>query len=293
MTYHFIVNPTAGKGRSLHIAQELRKLLDSRHLDYDMVMTREAGHGVELAREAVRRGTQMVVSVGGDGTMNEVLQGIAESDAVLGLIPTGTGNDLARTFNISLDWRQALEQLLIGEPHPMDLGKDRDGYFAILVGVGFPADVMYHVNTMPTIFRGSMAITAGIIKTLSLLRPREMQITVDGQQWVSPVAGAFVLNTPFTGGGLRITPEAQPDDGWLDICLMTDMSRLELMRLLPKAYHGGHVGHPKVHMIRGRHVRVEADGHLPKVFDGNVSGCAPIDAQILPGALKILVPKRG
>ncbi|MGE5652820.1 MAG: diacylglycerol/lipid kinase family protein [Bacillota bacterium] len=291
--YHFIVNPTAGKGRSLSIAKELRKVLDTRRVDYDMVMTKEAGHGVELARQAVSEGAQVVVSVGGDGTMNEVLQGVAGSEAALALIPTGTGNDLARTYSISLDWQQALEQLLSAESYPMDLGQDRDGYFAILVGVGFPADVMYHVNTMPTIFRGSMAIAAGIVKTLSLLKPREMQITVDDQQWCCPVAGAFVLNTPFTGGGLRITPEAQPDDGWLDICLMTDMSRFELMRLLPKVYHGGHVGHPKVHMVRGKHVRVEVEGRLPKVFDGNVSGCAPIDAQILPGALRIMLPKRG
>lgn len=291
MCYKIIVNPTAGRGKLGRQIPQLHSLLQQQNLQYDLVSTEAAGHATQLAAEAAAQGWKTVVGVGGDGTMNEVLNGIMGTGANMGFIPAGTGNDFARSLDIPLNLRGAVEVLAKGRTVPMDIGRDSQGYFSIILGLGFPSDVMQHVNTSNNIFRGPLAITASIVQVVHKLRPYPVHIQLDDRDFSTTVMGIFILNTRFTGGGLQISPAAAYDDGQLDIVIMHEMKKLDLLRTLPKAYKGNHLGHPAVEHCRSTTVKVTTAEPLPKLFDGNVYGESPVDAQILPGALRVWVPE--
>lgn len=290
MSYCFIVNPTAGKGRGAKVAANLDNLLMGK-IEYTILTTEYAGHGVELTQKAIDEGARYIVSVGGDGTMNEVLNGIGESNIPLGIIPVGTGNDLARTLGIPLDFEKSLEVLLNGKVISIDLGKERDNYFSIITGIGFPSDVMYHVNTTSSLFKGPLKILAGIYKTMNKLRPLPLTITTDQSTFDCEVMGVFILNCKFTGGGLRIAPEADHQDGLLDMVLMHSMSKWDFLRLVPKTYSGKHVTHPQVEIIRTSSFSVMSNEPLRKLVDGNVIGSTPLEGKIIPNGLKIIAPR--
>ena len=291
MQYCFIVNPTAGKGQGSKVIDEINTFLKNRNAIYKIEVTQYAGHGVLLTQKAIEAGYEVVVSVGGDGTMNEVLNGIGETGTTMGIIPIGTGNDLARTLGIPLSLEQSLEVVVHGNTVGIDLGKERDNYFSIITGIGFPSDVMHHVNTTPSFFKGPLKIFAGIIKTMNKLKPYPVTIRTVEKTFKSDVMGIFILNCRFTGGGLMIAPEADHKDGLFDVVLMHRMSKFSFLRLLPKAYSGRHMGHPKVELFRTSKITVESDEPLMKIVDGNVLGLTPLDAHVIPKGLSVIIPK--
>ncbi len=286
-----ILNPVAGKGRGRVFRNKLPGLLGrTRHEIWE---TTSPGHATELAREARAAGYGAVVAAGGDGTMGEVVQVLAQTDTPLGLIPLGTGNDLARTLGIPLDPVRAARALLDSEVRVIDIGRERDASFAIVAGLGFPATVMHYANTHQQIVRGPLAIAMAVIRTVGTLQAFPAAVEVDGKSYNGSMTGIFVLNTRFTGGGLMIAPQADETDGLLDVVLMREISRLDLCRTLPKVYRGRHVGHPALTFLRGRRVFASTSSPVHKVFDGNVLGSAPLEAQIIPGGLRVLVPRVG
>ncbi|MTI95826.1 MAG: diacylglycerol kinase family lipid kinase [Firmicutes bacterium] len=289
MRFKIIANPAAGRGKVAKLAPKIRRLFVAQDLDFELVETSGPGHATELARQA-GHDFETVIGVGGDGTMNEVLNGVMETGAAMGFIPCGTGNDFARSLNIPFNLEKAVSVFKTGRMISMDVGKDSDGYFSIILGLGFPSDVMQHVNTRKNIFRGPLAITASILQVVNKLQPYPMHITLDDDELSATVMGLFVLNTRFTGGGLQIAPEARYDDGLLDVVIMHEMNKLGFLTTLPKAYKGKHTTHPKVQFLRTRKLKVTTLEPLPKLFDGNVYGTSPIDAELLPGALRVWVP---
>lgn len=293
MSTLLIANPTAGRGRVRRQMDAVRQSFAAAGQSCDIVYTDAAGHAVELARAAAAKGYRLVVAVGGDGTMGEVLNGIAGTGAALGLLPLGTGNDLARTLGIPLNMRGAVDVLLAPAFRRIDIGKEREGQFAIITGINFPAEAMAQVNRQKGPFRGSAAIFAGTVSVVSRLRAVPMRVELDDKVIEGRFTGVFVLNTKFTGGGLLLAPDALPDDGWLDIVLMGELSRLDFLWTLPKAYKGGHLKHPAVSIYRAKRVAVTADQPLPKLFDGNTFGSSPLEATIAPLALEVAVPRQG
>lgn len=292
MAFKFIVNPTAGRGRTGKLVDDLHRVLKDRGIEYDLVLTRQAGHGQELAEKASSEGWPVVVAVGGDGTMNEVLNGIMVGNraTALGVMPTGTGNDLARTLGIPLDFAGAVDRLLAGQSRTIDVGRDNDGFFSIVCGLGFAADVMHHVNTHHAPWlRGPLAIAAGVISVVNTLHPTRFRVEIDGKSWDSDLVAVFVLNTRFTGGGMMVSPQAAPDDGLLDVVLIRKISRLALLGLLPKVYSGKHLGHPCVEIYHARRVSFtpDPDVRMIKMFDGNIQGMAPLTAELLPSVLTV------
>jgi len=297
LSYLIIVNPEAGKGKGRAAAQVISELLGAHKRDFDIVHTREPGHGVELARQGLKEGWSAVVAVGGDGTVGEVLNGIMQEDEKpkchFGFIPIGTGNDFARSLNIPLDLEAATKILLNPGKRVMDIGKEREGYFSIITGLGFPAEVMARANAYQGPLRGSIIITWSVLKTIKELQAEPMEFTLDGERVELLAKAIFVLNTPFTGGGLQIVPHAVIDDGFLDIAVMGNISKPGLVVTLPKAYTGRHVGHPAFTFYKGKKVSIKTARPLRKVFDGNVYGQSPLEAQVLPEALSVLVPPPG
>ncbi|MDW7658212.1 MAG: diacylglycerol kinase family lipid kinase [Bacillota bacterium] len=294
LKYKFILNPTAGKGKGQTAAALIMEQLSAQKYEFEIVQTTEAGHGIDLAKQAVRDGWPAIIAVGGDGTMGEVMNGIMTvggHDCHFGFIPAGTGNDFARSLQIPLDMNEAIKTLLTAKTKRIDIGKEREGYFAIITGLGFPADVMAKANAYRGVLKGPAVITWSVLKTIHELRAEAIELILDGQKQEMPAKAVFVLNMPFTGGGLQIVPTARPDDGLLDICVIKNMSKADLFLTLPKAYKGKHVGHPDIAFFRCRQVTINTEHPRRKLFDGNVFGNAPLSAEILPEALSVLVPQ--
>lgn len=290
MKFKIIANPTAGRGRVGKMLPQLRQLFAVNNLHCEFALTDAAGHGTDLAREAAHAGWENIIALGGDGTMNEVLNGVMGTPAAMGVIPAGTGNDLARSLNIPLNFRDAVSVFANGKTTAIDIGKDSEGYFSIILGLGFPSDVMHHVNTTTNIFRGPLAITASILQVVHKLRPYPVHIQLDDRTLDTTVMGIFILNTRFTGGGLQIAPEAKYDDGLLDVVVMHEMSKTNFLATLPKAYKGKHLSNPACEIFQTKTIKVTTAEPMRKLFDGNVFGESPVDAQIVPNALRVWVP---
>ncbi len=295
MKYKIILNPVSGKGKGIKAERLITEVLNKQKLEFEIVHTKEPFHGIELARQAVKDGWPAIIAAGGDGTMGEVLNGLMaeqKEETHFGFIPTGTGNDFARSLNIPLDMKEAVDLLVNPGVKLMDIGKEREGYFAIITGLGFPAEVMAAANNYKGPLRGPLVITWSVIRTIRELKPQRVELTLDNEKKEMDIKAIFVLNTPFTGGGLNIAPEAKIDDGFLDIVVIKGIGKLDLLMTLPKTYKGKHVGHPGIEFFRSKKVKIETDRPLKKLFDGNVYGNSPIEAEVLPLVLPVLVPAK-
>ncbi len=283
-----IVNPVAGNGKAGRLWQRIRA-----ELACDGATTEGAGHARVLAREAAERGYERVISVGGDGTACEVASGLAHTDTALGLIPVGTGNDTARSLGIPLDPLAAARLAAHGDIRRIDLGEiqtaQSTSYFVNVAGFGFDAEVAWRVNRMPwlKVMGGTAPYLAGVLQTLWQYRSPHMRICIDGQRVIERrIFLIAIANFPSYGGGMLICPPAQPDDGLFDVCVVSDLSRAHVLRLVPKLYSGKHVGHAAVQLLRGRELSADADRRVRCQADGELVGDLPARFAILPAALR-------
>jgi YegS/Rv2252/BmrU family lipid kinase len=284
-----IVNPVAGNGSGARIWQRVRSEVDALRA-WECVMTERAGHARELAHAACSSGYERVVAFGGDGTICEVANGLAHSDAALCIVPVGTGNDTSRNLRIPDDPLTAAGLAASAAPRLLDLGQietaHTTAYFVNVAGFGFDAEVAWRVNRMPKLIGGTLPYLAGVVQTLWQFRAPRMRVSVDGKLVEGRVFLVAVANNPAYGGGMMIAPEARPDDGVFDVCLVSDLRRIEVLRLIPKLYSGGHVGHPAVTMFRGHEVTADAERAVRCQADGELVGALPARFSIQPGALR-------
>jgi len=300
---YIIINPWAGKGRGRQIVGRLREALDLIGVPYEIAVTGGPGRARNLALEACQRPeVGVVVAAGGDGTYFEVVNGLAEAKACgaveqppcLALLPLGTGNDLARSLGYPLDPFEAVGVLETGIRRPLDIGREREAYFAVICATGFPAEVMRYANLYAGPIRGPLAITRAVFGALAHLEARPLSLRYETDEGIIErdvrAAGVFIMNTPYTGGGLHVAPQARTDDGLFDVLIMGNMDRLDLMCTLPRAYRGRHLGHPKVNLTRARAVTVTSTRRAVKMYDGTVQGHLPLEARVLPAYLEVLTP---
>ena len=288
-----IVNPRAGRGAGTRKLPVLRQELRCRHMESRIVVTTGPGHARELARSALAEGETCVVAVGGDGTVSEVAGSLAGTAACLGIIAVGTGNDLARTLGLPrgrID--RALEVIGEKRTRQVDLGRVGDRYFVSLLGVGFPAVVAAGANRMRYL-TGTAAFLLSVLRCIHRMRPASVRLLMDGREMERECTSILVQNTPYTGGGLRIAPGARLDDGQLDVVVVDDIGRLDLVWNLPKVYSGRHLGHPRFSIFRCRTVEIDASPVLEKTLDGDAFGRTPVKAEICPRALTVIARPPG
>lgn len=291
-----IVNPVAGNGRSHRIWERLRARVEAVQA-WRCVSTERAGHARELAHQAASAGYERVVAVGGDGTVNEVANGLAGTRTALAIIPTGSGNDSVRNLAIPSQPAEAAMLAAHGDAREVDLGTirlaGRATYFLNVAGFGFDAEVAYRVNRPPWMWLKVLGSTtpyvATVLYTLWAYRSARMRLDLDGQVHEQPVFLVAVANGPCYGGGMRIVPPALPDDGLLDVCVVRQVSRIEVLKLVPRMYSGGHVGHPAVKLARCRELSVDADCRVRCHADGEIVGELPARFGVVPGALRCVV----
>jgi len=287
----YIVNPRAGRGRSTRFVAELGTRLAAHGLEGEILATTGPGEATGLAREAARNGARRIVAVGGDGTAHEVVNGVAGSDAVFGLLPLGTGNDTALAMGIPADPEEALKVLAAGHTIRVDLGRFDDRWFVNSLGLGFEAQVTIE-STRIRGLRGFSVYLAAVVKALAGLRCPELVIRVDGEERRGPRLLVCIGNGPRVGGGFLLTPDAVNSDGVLDVCIVDGMSRLRVLRTLPKAISGTHVTAPGISMTRGRVVELSSPDGFPFHADGEVIDTRrnELRVEIVPGALPVCVP---
>ena len=290
MSIAIIANPLAGRGRGAKTALLAEQILTDQAVDFQLIYTNYEGHAIELASKASRN-HEIVVALGGDGTIREVLTGTWESKATLGIIPGGTGNDYARGLSISRQTASAIDVLLCGNAVDFDIGLEDDRVFGVLASIGFPVDVIEYVNHQRDGFlKGKPAFLAAVAATVRNLKSFPVRINIDGQIIEKTVIGLFVMNMPFGGGGMKFTPDAFYGDGFFNLLIVEDVTRTDLALTLPKIYSGKHIGHPAVTILTGREILVESDPH-PIMLDGDIFPARPVHTKILPKATKVLVAK--
>jgi len=281
-----IVNPIAGKGSGARVWERVRPP------NWASAFTAGPGHARELAANAARDGYDRVVVVGGDGTVCEAANGLAHTSTALAIIPVGTGNDTAGNLGIPSDPRAAARMAETGASRAIDLGEvrtsERQLYFLSVAGFGFDAEVAWRVNRVPKLVGGTLPYVIGVLLTLWRYRAAQMRLCLDEDARVIErrVFLTAVANCASYGGGMRIAPAARPDDGMLDVCVVSQLSRLEVVRMLPKMYSGGHVQHRAVELQRCRVLTADADRRVLCHADGELVGSLPARFAIAPGAIQ-------
>ncbi len=290
------MNPAAGGGRSGRLWRTLRERLHRRGFAFEQVETRAVGDATALAAEAARAGVELVVAVGGDGTLNEVVNGITDPEgrprATLGAVFTGRGRDGARTLGLPRDPARAIERLLGAGAVSRDLGLVRASggrrYFATVAGAGF--DAVVSARALAIAAPGTLPYLLAVLLSLRAHRPWPIRLAVDGgPPRRVDATGVMLANGPSCGGGMRIAPGADPTDGALDLVILGALSRAALVRWLPTVYWGGHLRNPLITAERARAVTVTSDRPLPLQVDGEPWGSAPFDVSIVPNALRVRV----
>lgn len=277
-----VLNPIAGRGAGERLWPKLAADLGALGLAFDAVVTEGPGHATVLAREAVAQGKGTVVAVGGDGTANEVLNGLMQAgdgrkDVALGILPIGTGNDLAFGAELSLDLDEACKLLARGERRRIDVGcVQADGeqplYFANGVGLGFDAMVNIESRKLKRL-RGFLVYLVAVFRTMAFYyHAPQTRICVDGVETEQLSLMVSVMNGCRVGGGFYVTPGSRMDDGLLDLCIAGSLKRPEMVAFVPRFMRGSHVTDRRITMTQGRRVSVSSETPWAGHVDGEIYG---------------------
>lgn len=287
-----IANPAAGRGRNVRTAQACTVRLRELGHDVTLRLTEFRGHATALAAEAVEAHHGVVIVCGGDGTVAEVLPSLARTRTALGLIPQGTGNDLARALGIPRSVAGAIRLLHSHQPGVMDLGRCGNRWFATVAAFGFDAEVSQIMEQGDAPLPGTAGYLLASLRHLRTYVPPRVRLSGDFGETEQQVFLAAVANTPSYGGGLCIAPDASPDDGRFDVCIIDGgLSKATLLSLMPRIFWGGHVRHPAVQVLSSRQVRLEPlDGAHLLHADGEPLETTPTTLQIEARALRVIRP---
>jgi diacylglycerol kinase (ATP) len=297
-----IFNPNAGAklGVSTNPASPdaARAALDAAQVPYDSWPTERPGHATELARQAVAEGRPLVVAAGGDGTVNEVAQGLAGSEVALGVMPLGSVMNVARTLHIPRDLGEAAALIAEGQTLDMDLGRASSGagstYFLEAAGVGLDAALFRYFNRLERGAPRLPVLRAGWNFVRGLGQPR-LLLEIDGRPRRVRAPMITVANSPFLGAAYAIAPEAVIDDGWLDVVLFHRLSALHVMVYLLLVAGGRPFPRPRgVESLRARRIDVRTVRRsLPAHADGELLGQTPVAFDVVPHALRVVVGRPG
>jgi len=298
-----IVNPNAGNGKGkkdwARISNDLRKL----DLNFTENFTDCKGHAIILAKDAINAGFRKFICIGGDGTLNEIVNGAFEqkacgtNDLTLGLIPVGTGNDWGRMFGIPLNYEGASRIIKNGMTTPHDIGlvnfyngkEKQQRYFINIAGLGFEAVVVKRTNYQKDKGKSGKAIYFyNLLMSLLSYTNTEAEVIADGITSNAKIFSLNVGNGRYCGGGMRQTPFASPLDGLLDVTVINGMGKIEIIRNLKILYNGKILEHPKVTGYKCRNLRVTSDSVLYIEADGESLGHLPAEFSIIPSAINIV-----
>ncbi len=287
----FIVNPKAGTNLQKHIQESVDKHLNHRKFKYGFRFTQKSGHAKELAMEAVAEGYEIVVAVGGDGSINEVASALAGTDVVLGIIPAGSGNGLAMHLGYGRDIAEAIKKINTAEVRQIDIGLMNGQPFINLAGIGFDGLVS---NLMKgSNWRGFLPYFLNSVKAGLQYTPRLCRIEMDDKVLTEKCFIISIANGPMWGYNFQIAPDARLDDGFFEVVIMKDAPKWQYFAVVPSTLNGKIYDAEFVEHYRARHVKIIAEGKNYVHLDGEgLVHEGVLEFEIKPKALKILVPKQ-
>jgi diacylglycerol kinase (ATP) len=283
-----LVNPTAGRGRGRRTAAIALPRLREAGCCVQVLEGRDADEASDLARGAVARGVDTLLVCGGDGLVHLAVQHLAGTDSSLGVIPSGTGNDVARYLGVPRQDPQAAADLVVrNRTRTIDLAVTAGVHFVTVLAAGFDSKVNERANAM-TWPKGQMRYNLATLAELRVFEPMPYTLELDGVAHHLDAMLVAVGNGPSFGGGLRITHGALLDDGLLDVVVIRPMSKAKLVRTYPRLFTGSHIGIAEYEHHRVRQVTVAAPG-VVGYADGERIGALPLTVDVVPRALKVLV----
>jgi diacylglycerol kinase (ATP) len=285
----FIINPKSGVERQKEIAQAINAHLDKQHYSHEIVNTQFAKHGTALARDAARSGAYAVVAVGGDGSVNDVAQGLIGTNTLLAIIPKGSGNGMARTMRIPLDSAEAIKVINKGHTAAMDVGFANGAAFISNAGVAF--DALISKKFAKSERRGLMVYSWLVTKYMWLYKERDFTITVDGKEYTERAFMVNVANGQQFGYNFKIAPMASYTDGILDVIIIRKFPKILGVLLVVRAMNGSIVKSPYVRHYTGKNITISNPQLKLMQTDGDAHPCEnEISFKIQKGAQKVIVP---
>lgn len=300
-----IVNPNAGKGKGRADWERIQSILNKNDIPIISKFTSKQGDASILTIEAISNGHRNIISVGGDGTLNEIINGVmfqescSTSEVTVSIIPVGTGNDWGRMFDIPLKYEGAVALIKQRKTYLHDvasltyyLEEDKHTtYFINIAGTGFEATVIKKANCQKSRGRKNSKVLYlyNLVTSLLSYKNRLATITIDGRRFTQKIFSLNVGNGIYCGGGMRQTPLAEPNDGLLDVSVIKDISKLGVVLALGKLYDGTILEHPKIDGYRAKSILVECDSPMYSEADGESLGHTPLEFTIIPKAVKVVV----
>jgi YegS/Rv2252/BmrU family lipid kinase len=296
-----ILNPMADMGNAWRTARDLRSITEE-HGGIDWSGTVYPGHAIELAKQAGEQGYDLVIAMGGDGTVHEVMNGLMqlppERRPILGIVPAGSGNDFGHSIGASASPAEALHRAIHGDPSTVDLGMitaedGRREYFDNTLGIGFGAIVTIRSHQLP-LLRGFLMYLTAVLQTILLdHNPIHMHIEVDGKTMQEDVIYLILCNGPREGGGFLVAPQAKVDDGLLHYAMIANVSRLKMLRIVPEVMKGTHARFKEVTIAACKKFTLTADRPLyihadGEIFSGPGTDLRSVSFEIVPHALKVI-----
>jgi YegS/Rv2252/BmrU family lipid kinase len=294
--YGFIVNKTSGNGKALRVWKKIEKIIQEKKVSFSVRFTQKPKHATSLVQELIQKEkAAVIIAVGGDGTIHEVVNGLAGTTTPLGIIPAGSGNDFSRGLGIPLKYDKALERILKGKPKTIDIGYANSRYFCTVAGIGFDGEVARTTNgsfykKFLNFFRiGQISYVISAIIVLFRYKPQEISFMIDKKlHKLSNVWLIAVANLPYYGGGLVICPKAESNDGLFEICIVQGLTKWEFIRMFPRVYKGNHTSSPSITIVKGKEVEIYAPTPLLLHGDGEMLGHTPARIRIEPTALNVI-----
>lgn len=303
---HVIVNPSSARGRTLRNWTAIREAIRAHFREFKFSFTEKPRQATEMARELLVDGFDLLIGVGGDGTLNEISNGFfhprsgqaINDDAAVGIIPSGTGSDFIRYMKIPRDFEKSAARIKNARNRRIDMGRitygggngRRTQYFINVADFGLGAEVIRTVSAIDARNRGAFTYYRGLLSTMMKYRSKKVRLTIDGGQTLQGeyMIGA-VANGRIFGGGMIIAPRAEPDDGYFDLVLIDPMGRLEILANSRLLYAGTIERHPKVHILKARNIQVESPDKVHIEYDGELGETLPAEFTLVEKALNFRV----
>ncbi len=290
MKFFLLTNPSAGGGRALKTAQEAASLLKAKGVDLEEAVSSSAQDLTDRARRAAESGVDRVVVVGGDGAWNFALNGLAHTGVPAALISCGRGNDFRRNLNLPRPIAEAVNVAVEGRPRDIDLIWTGVRYYVGVGGVGFDSEVTECANTQIPILAGTLAYSAAVFYKLFAFKPKRLKIVHDQGTFDDQVMFAVFGNSKSYGGGMKITPDADMEDGLIDVLIVERIGILNLMITMPKVFSGRHIPHPSIRTLRTTRAELSSPDKLDLYGDGDYITPVPVTLEIHPKAFRVMAP---
>lgn len=287
----FIVNPVAGNGSGPLMIQKIQNYMGSKNIEYQVKVSNRVGNVTDLADWGCKELFTDIVSVGGDGTLIEALNGIdLECNVTLGVIPSGTGNDFARVLKMPRDLTQCLDVILENKQMLIDIGDINGKRFINSCGCGIDSQILMDTQKIKKAVHGPTAYMLSTFKNLASYNAKKIKLTIDGNEYLRTVILLAIANGNYFGGGMMIAPNAKVDDGLLDVCVINDLNKIKLITLFPSIFKGEHIRiKPTVEMFQGKEIRIEnIQGEMVANADGNLIGTTPLFVKIGDKKMKVI-----